>query len=392
MSAKFRPILSLEIRGLGRREFDNWQAVSDWTSSELVVWEPWMRSRFRHIEGWRDECIIPLFELKSIADDTISNRIPTDAEEKINTIVESFKSGPAIVTESIPGQHVLWYLDAGKFVEAAIYAGVFVNHKPFNFHEMASEPYDFVVPLIGVVARESTSEPSRDEAGAGSMTIFRAAVQTFAESADKRLQSFDHEAENLDRRIRGMSVRTQQVWEIIRKAADDATARRSALEETYETKLRLAAPASYWRDRARSAQHASYWAIGSFVALLGTVTALGIYFGPSLKAFLADKDGKLEIAAVALLAPVVIILLWLFRIVARSHMLNQQHAMECRQRETMMSTFLALTNDQSGKITEAERLIVLQALFRPSGARSDDEALPSNILEAGLNALKNSKS
>ena len=124
-----------------------------------------------------------------------------------------------------------------------------------------------------------------------------------------------------------------------------------------------------------------------FVAL----SLFGFYYGPSLKTFLSDKDGKLEIAAIALLAPVVILLLWLFKIVARSHMINQQHAMECRQRETMIYTFLALTHDQSEKITDAERLIVLQALFRPSGARADDESLPSNILEAGLNVIKNTK-
>lgn len=392
MSAKFEPILTLQIRSFGPKEFVTWQSVRDWAQSEVRIWESWTTSRPRIIDVWKNECVSPMNQLAALANECIDQEPPADFEARLNKIRDVFANGPAIVSDSVEGRRILWYLSLGKNQEAAIYAGAYINKKNFNLHELSNNPHDFIVPLIAVAAFESVQDATWDDVQARNTETFKGVLDALQDRADQKLQSFDRAAEKLDGRTAQIKKGADQVWKIVRKAANDATSRRIALEETYEQKLRLAAPAGYWRDRARSTKNASFCAIGAFVFLLSALAALGLCFGTSLKGFLSDKDGKVELAAVALVAPVFIVILGLFRIIGRSYMINQQHAMECRQRETMMSTFLALTNDQSGKITDAERLIVLQALFRPSGINSEVESIPSNMLEVAATAFKGAKS
>jgi hypothetical protein len=391
MTAQFEPVLTLRIRDSGTREFVSWEEVRTWVQSELRVWESWAALPTRPLDEWREECLTPLRNLSELANQYITGNESATHSNRIREISGAFSSGPAVISDSTSGQRLLQYVNSRDFIKAAIYAGVFLNHKHFHLPNLAADPYQFFIPLISVAAEQMVHNAVLNDVQSRNEMTFNQVLDALQNSATQRLQSFDRAAAKLDSKIERIRKATDQVWKIIRNAAEDATSTRVALEETYEQKLRLGAPASYWRDRARSTKYASFLAIGTFVGLLGGLTAIGLCHGTSLKAFLSDKDGKIELAAIALVAPVFIVVLGLFRIIGRSYMLNQQHAMECRQRETMMSTFLSLTNDQSGKITDAERLIVLQALFRPSGLNAEVESIPSNMFEVAAAAFKGAK-
>jgi len=195
------------------------------------------------------------------------------------------------------------------------------------------------------------------------------------------------QAELLERRREKLEKKASKFSTIVRHHIAIASDEGRKLEHAYREKIRLSAPAEYWRGRARRSSLTAAIALAMFSILAVGMIFLLVYWWPDFKKFLVDKDGKIELGSVALLAPVVVILLWLFKMIARIHTTNHQQAEDARQRETMIATFLALTFDQSVTISDAERLVVLQALFRPSGARADDESLPSSVVEAALKAV-----
>ncbi|HEX3365474.1 DUF6161 domain-containing protein [Phenylobacterium sp.] len=75
---------------------------------------------------------------------------------------------------------------------------------------------------------------------------------------------------------------------------------------------------------------------------------------------------------------------WIGRLISRTYVSQAHLAIDAAERATMVQTYLALTNEN--KITDAERILVLAALFRSSedGLVRDDAAPEFSL--AGLAA------
>ena len=86
------------------------------------------------------------------------------------------------------------------------------------------------------------------------------------------------------------------------------------------------------------------------------------------------------------LAPLLIPLLggvWILRILARLFSENVKTLQDARERVTLVTTFLALMRDEkNGKVvTDDDRKIILQALFRQSSVTASDDAPPFSLWE-----------
>jgi len=53
----------------------------------------------------------------------------------------------------------------------------------------------------------------------------------------------------------------------------------------------------------------------------------------------------------------------------------------------MVMTFLALMKDPKSGLSDSERILVLQALFRPAGSKDDPEGMPASLFEAVVKSL-----
>lgn len=166
-------------------------------------------------------------------------------------------------------------------------------------------------------------------------------------------------------------------WSDFREAAERE---RKGLEEVFEEHMRFHAPATYWRDRADSTSKTAKRAlagflIGAFAIVVGSVT-----FGPGLLERLAAVEGTGSFAPLALVSVPALMAFWCLRHVARLFVANVQRSDDARMRETMATTFLALTREQ-GAIDREERLLVLEALFRPPSTAGTDDGHYGGVLE-----------
>lgn len=154
------------------------------------------------------------------------------------------------------------------------------------------------------------------------------------------------------------------------------------LKRTYDEKLALLAPTEYWRTRAKDHRDKAR----SYAIAFGlTLVALMILFGwlgiPHLK-----EPGTQSVALV--LIPVLVPAfagLWVLRILGRLLSENLAISQDAAERETMVKTFLSLMRDESrGKsvVTDDDRHIILQALFRPSTVTATDDTPPVHWLQA----------
>lgn len=174
----------------------------------------------------------------------------------------------------------------------------------------------------------------------------------------------------------------------LHQSQSDALAK---LHETYLEHLRLKAPADYWTDKARkhsaSAQLWLKWLMGFIgVGLIGLAAFLYWNFY-SLIDHVSTKSANTT--AIVLLALPALLYLTLVRVAHKSYRDEVRHAVDAEQRSTLVQTYLALNNENDGKIEPGERLLALHALFRGSAhGDSPDDTPPVNSLEAIIQSLK----
>ena len=148
-------------------------------------------------------------------------------------------------------------------------------------------------------------------------------------------------------------------WEGIRKA--------------FEEQLHLRAPATYWKERAEktSAEARRFLNIFAMSALLFIFLVVGL--GPELLQRVASIEKIGDFAFLAVLSIPALTGLWILRHIARLFVTNLESSTDATMRQTMVTTFLALTKEGEGSVSKEERLIVLQALFRaPAPNNADD--------------------
>jgi hypothetical protein len=165
----------------------------------------------------------------------------------------------------------------------------------------------------------------------------------------------------------------EQLDQILQESRD----RLSQLEAVYEEKLALQAPTAYWRQKRRT--HRLYaWLWGSlFVIALGSGIA---YLQILLQRFFGWYGaGDPPVWQLSMSAVLVLLLLWLFRVLARLMWSNINQADEAAFKETIAKTFLSLSRAKSTPVNDQERLLMLAELFRHHGDGfvADDGAPPT---------------
>ena len=154
------------------------------------------------------------------------------------------------------------------------------------------------------------------------------------------------------------------------------------LDELYRTKLALEAPAEYWQDVAKRA--GSSWRIWLFAFVVCAVAGpigLAIGFWGPISSFLTNFLQSPTFGVAVLLSLVGITYGWFLKHLSRGFVQNLQTAEDARQRRVMAMTFLGLSRDERVGIGEAERALILNALFRPATPASGDEGPPAGILD-----------
>lgn len=159
--------------------------------------------------------------------------------------------------------------------------------------------------------------------------------------------------------------RVQSAWQA---QATAAVAELMATDETFKTKMGLQAPVEYWRTKAREHREAEntarmrlYW----FFPLALLVLTLSF---AGAAALLLDARGAVPSTIYVIvsggLASIAALSFWVGRLLTKLYLSEHHLRLDAEERAVMTTTYLALTHEQAAE--EADRQIILNALFRPT--------------------------
>ena len=162
----------------------------------------------------------------------------------------------------------------------------------------------------------------------------------------------------------------ESAWKEFYASADEE---RKSLRRAFEEQLKLDAPATYWQERARTTFSAAMWSLGTFAAVGVGFILLVVGYGPQFLKDLPDPKVIGDFGTLTMVSIPTLTALWILRHIGRLFVTNFERSGDARMRQTMATTFLALTKEGTEAVTQEERLMVLQALFRAPAESKGDE-------------------
>ncbi len=158
--------------------------------------------------------------------------------------------------------------------------------------------------------------------------------------------------------------------------------RMEGLARLFHDKLALAAPVTYWKNRARNqSRNAVLW-IGGFVLLCVIVAEVLWDLRTDILALLGTgKD--VNFAALPLIGIAILPALWLLKHISRQFADCMTDARDAAQRAVQAETYLALMQ-KAAEIDAGQRpdlSIALNALFRPGPAQPTEDGIPLPLVE-----------
>ena len=144
----------------------------------------------------------------------------------------------------------------------------------------------------------------------------------------------------------------------------------SELEELYVEKLRLKAPAEYWKNLSNKYKVSGiHWMSASVFSALAIVTTLILTLINLPNLFSESSNWLVLFRNSAILTVITSVLVYLVRYFIKMAMSSFHLSRDARERENLSHFYLALI--ENGTVTEKERAIILNSLF----SRSDSGLL-----------------
>jgi hypothetical protein len=155
-----------------------------------------------------------------------------------------------------------------------------------------------------------------------------------------------------------------------------------SFKESLSEELKLKSATDLWNERA-------WWhrlaAIIYFILFGGLVIGVLLFgllnFTAIVKELPKDSAGHIEYAGLALLGIAALGIGWCLKLLARFVHTNSILGDDSRQRQAMTRTYLSLVADKDSQVTKEDRIIMLNAIFRPLPGSQNDEVAPPTILD-----------
>ena len=405
----FEPPIELEFENLIREEFHTLGELEKWVVKEEVAWGKIRSAQLTDpYERWRNELFS---DLKNLRDSIIqldqairfNQGAPLPRLMNIRQAVANLPRYATNFSTSMISRELIGRTDTDGVAAMLIYLRFAVQGHQISLQALEPNSSGFSIngkDLIAVLARRTLENPEIDGALGARAKYLEETIERFQDQLHALLEN--HKA-RFDELLRTHSFSLQSLDELIlqqKAIIDDVDARRKRSVEAfkrwlnevrlshrdakqlYTRDLQLSAPSVYWKIRSTRTSWASAAAFTVFVVGAALVFYVGIDSLKVLKSFALGPDGRIQIGAVLLLSPLLVLPIWLFRMIGKVFTTNLAESVDAAQRRVMITTFLALTKDKNSHLSEAERFIILQALFRSSNARDDDEQIPSSLVEA----------
>ncbi len=238
--------------------------------------------------------------------------------------------------------------------------------------------------LVGSLQSESASLAALRVRWEETLSAEHAATLASLDEADRLLADVD------DRygRYRRAGLRTIASMRAARRASIDrldsalndslasAEKRLAEHEAFYRSEIALREAVEYWTSKAEDYGAAADRFLPAAFSMM-VLAGLGAV-GASAVVIDTNTPGWWEVVTVG---SVIVFGFWMVRIFVRLALSNRHLATDAEERVVMAKTYLSLLEDERRPVGEQDRVLVLQALFRPSstGLVRDDAAPPGGV-------------
>ena len=156
-----------------------------------------------------------------------------------------------------------------------------------------------------------------------------------------------------------------------------------ALKESVKEEKFFQGAGAVWFDKRNAHKFAfRFWFTTLILSVLVIVVLLTFYGHSIIEIVLTKKpDGDYHYTSVVLLIVPGLALLWLLRFFGRFANNARTLADDSDQRAAMMETYFRLMADQKAEMRPADRILILNAIFRPLPGYQVDEVSPATLAD-----------
>lgn len=157
------------------------------------------------------------------------------------------------------------------------------------------------------------------------------------------------------------------------------------IENDFERKLRIEAPKTYWSQKAARHIRGFWVSFSVFCAIIAggmfwfLENGISIYNQGFDRLIETEQTGLITMIPILKFAIPVLAIAWILRHLSRIIIENLHLMEDAKLRSTIAETYLAINRNQ--EVSETEKAIILNALFRPIDGSSHSEIAPPNLEE-----------
>ncbi|MBR0983321.1 DUF6161 domain-containing protein [Bradyrhizobium liaoningense] len=145
-----------------------------------------------------------------------------------------------------------------------------------------------------------------------------------------------------------------------------------------------------WNEKAR--RHTLSYSIGFLVIIVliasGPILISAYHIDTWSLLPKNQQTGEFTYLAALIVALGFVAVAWIFRMLGRFVLDNFTLASDARQREMILRTFLTLVGTPEAGMQEGERVLILNAIFRPVPGQGPDDPAPSSLIDLMKDALR----
>lgn len=184
-------------------------------------------------------------------------------------------------------------------------------------------------------------------------------------------------------------IAAKEASEIVAEKFEEFTKQKSTviddLENLYREQLTLQNSAKFWAETAKNKGHQWQFALIVFASMI-IIPLFVFYFNANavtdwvLKITSTSSNG-FSVSGLAVVSLPAILYGWLLKNVSRIFIQNMLIADDASHRRALAITYIGLAKNQKLAVTDQDRVLILNALFRPTPSNSTDEGPPTGLLE-----------
>jgi len=372
--------IAVEFKELGLRKFETAEQVKSWAEAEIESWtkvreatkdtQPFTKSPFPqnligHAQQIRDQA-------NAFLQDTDENRRKNITEDLQNRFSTYAKDGALYPANSPTGQKIAEVAESNPAAALILLAQIF-KHNIRQDH----------VPNILEFVKACIEADRHDIDLAKEVERYRVAMTQLQTEAEARFEEtradFKSVVEEARKTHEGAKKQFDESLQADEKARAAHEERMRQMEIAFSTQMKLRSSERYWgakrkiHERRTQARIKTMW--WAFPIILTALFAIFYLIGHFEIAALST----FSTASFFVFGVPTVIALWVMRLLVREYRENRDLAEDAEERVAMVYTFKALEYEE--KVSDEERAIILQALFRPHGSKPED-TLPSPAWEA----------